>query len=205
MKKSKLARLLAAVCCFAMLLTACSSPAPSGSESTPPSSSEPETEEKVLTFAIGAETTTLSTLYMNNSLCCTSMLVYENLVDFDNGEIVPGLAESWEYNDDQTELTFHLRQGVTFHNGELFNAEAVKTNLEHKQSNPSFYTLKGITDITEMEIVDDYTITLHYDHPFYAYLQDFCWPDVNPMSAPEFIIPGDFQTISGVAGTGPYL
>lgn len=89
MKKSKLARLLAAVCCFAMLLTACSSPAPSGSESTPPSSSEPETEEKVLTFAIGAETTTLSTLYMNNSLCCTSMLVYENLVDFDNGEIVP--------------------------------------------------------------------------------------------------------------------
>ena len=103
--------------------------------------------------------------------------VYENLVNFDNGEIVPGLAESWEYNDDQTELTFHLRQGVTFHNGEPFNAEAVKTNLEHKQSNPSFYTLKGITDITEMEIVDDYTITFHYDHPFYAYLQDFCWSD----------------------------
>ena len=71
-------------------------------------------------------------------------------------------------------------RGVTFHNGEPFNAEAVKTNLEHKQSNPSFYTLKGITDITEMEIVDDYTITLHYDHPFYAYLQDFCWSDCKP-------------------------
>ena len=205
MKKSKLARLLATACCFAMLLTACSSPTPSESESTPPSSTGADTEEKVLTFAIGAETTSLSTLYMNNSLCCTSKLVYENLVDFDNGEIVPGLAESWEYNDDQTELTFYLRQGVTFHNGEPFNAEAVKTNLEHKQSNPSFYTLKGITDITEMEIVDDYTITLHYDHPFYAYLQDFCWSDVCPMSAPEFIIPGDFQTISGVAGTGPYI
>ena len=205
MKKSKLARLLATVCCFAMFLTACGSPIPSESESTPPSSTGADTGEKVLTFAIGAETTNLSTLYMNNSLCCTSKLVYENLVDFDNGEIVPGLAESWEYNDDQTELTFHLRQGVTFHNGEPFNAEAVKTNLEHKQSNPSFYTLKGITDITEMEIVDDYTITLHYDHPFYAYLQDFCWSDVCPMSAPEFIIPDDFQTISGVAGTGPYI
>ena len=170
MKKSKLARLLATVCCFAMLLTACGNPTSSESESTPSSSTGTNTEEKVLTFAIGAETTNLSTLYMNNSLCCTSKLVYENLVDFDNGEIVPGLAESWEYNDDQTELTFHLRQGVTFHNGEPFNAEAVKTNLEHKQSNPSFYTLKGITDITEMEIVDDYTITLHHDHPFYAYL-----------------------------------
>ena len=204
MKKSKLARLIAAICCFAMLLTACSSnqtPAGSGGDV----STMADSEKKVLTYAIGAETTDLSTLYMNNSLCCTSKLVYENLVDFDNGEIVPGLAESWEYNDDQTELTFHLRQGVTFHNGEPFNAEAVKTNLEHKQSNPSFYTLKGITDITEMEIVDDYTITLHYDHPFYAYLQDFCWSDVCPMSAPEFIIPGDFQTISGVAGTGPYI
>ena len=89
MKKSKLARLLATACCFAMLLTACSSPTPSESESTPPSSTGADTEEKVLTFAIGAETTSLSTLYMNNSLCCTSKLVYENLVDFDNGEIVP--------------------------------------------------------------------------------------------------------------------
>ena len=204
MKKSKLARLIAAICCFAMLLTACSSnqtPAESGGDG----STTADSEKKVLTYAIGAETTDLSTLYMNNSLYCTSKLVYENLVDFDNGEIVPGLAESWEYNDDQTELTFHLRQGVTFHNGEPFNAEAVKRNLEHKQSNPSFYSLKGITDIQEIEVVDEYTITLHYDHPFYAYLQDFCWPDVNPMSAPEYIIPGDFQTISGVAGTGPYI
>lgn len=143
MKKSKLARLIAAICCFAMLLTACSSnqtPAESGGDG----STTADSEKKVLTYAIGAETTDLSTLYMNNSLYCTSKLVYENLVDFDNGEIVPGLAESWEYNDDQTELTFHLRQGVTFHNGEPFNAEAVKTNLEHKQSNPSFYSLKGI-------------------------------------------------------------
>ena len=173
MKKSKLARIIAAICCFAMLLTACSSnqtPTESGGDG----STTADSEKKVLTYAIGAETTDLSTLYMNNSLYCTSKLVYENLVDFDNGEIVPGLAESWEYNDDQTELTFHLRQGVTFHNGEPFNAEAVKTNLEHKQSNPSFYSLKGITDIQEIEIVDDYTITLHYDHPFYAYLQDFC-------------------------------
>ena len=204
MKKSQLARLIAAICCFAMPLTACGgnqTPAESGGGG----STTADSEKKVLTYAIGAETTDLSTLYMNNSLYCTSKLVYENLVDFDNGEIVPGLAERWEYNDDQTELTFHLRQGITFHNGEPFSAEAVKINLEYKQSNPSFYSLKGITDIQEIELVDDYTITLHYAHPFYAYLQDFCWPDVNPMSAPEYIIPGDFQTISGVAGTGPYI
>ena len=167
MKKSKLARLIAAICCFAMLLTACSSNQTSA-ESGGDGSTTADSEKKVLTYAIGAETTDLSTLYMNNSLYCTSKLVYENLVDFDNGEIVPGLAESCEYNDDQTELTFHLLQGVTFHNGEPFNAEAVKTNLEHKQSNPSFCSLKSITGIQGVEIFDDYTITIHYDHPFYA-------------------------------------
>ena len=88
MKKSKLARLIAAICCFAMLLTACSSnqtPTESGGDG----STTADSEKKVLTYAIGAETTDLSTLYMNNSLYCTSKLVYENLVDFDNGEIVP--------------------------------------------------------------------------------------------------------------------
>ena len=79
MKKSKLARLIAAICCFAMLLTACSSnqtPAESGGDG----STTADSEKKVLTYAIGAETTDLSTLYMNNSLYCTSKLVYENLV-----------------------------------------------------------------------------------------------------------------------------
>ena len=61
----------------------------------------------MLTYAIGAETTDLSTLYMNNSLYCTSKLVYENLVDFDNGEIVPGLAAV-----SYTHLTQAVRQSV---------------------------------------------------------------------------------------------
>jgi ABC-type transport system substrate-binding protein len=42
-----------------------------------------------------------------------------------SGEIVPGLAESWEANDDLTEWTFHLREGVTFHDGSSFDANDV--------------------------------------------------------------------------------
>lgn len=197
-RKKSLISVVAMLCCVAMLLTACSSQQQAGKNT-------PESGKKTLTMAIAAETTTLSTLYMRNDNYCTSKLVYENLVDFDNGKIVPGLAERWEYNDDQTELTFYLRKNVKFHNGDPFNAEAVKLNLEHKQSNPSFYSLKGITDIVKMEVVDDYTLKLTYSHPFYAYLQDFCWPDVNPICATELLIEGDFQTIKGVIGTGPYV
>ena len=116
-----------------------------------------------------------------------------------------GLAESWEYNDDQTGAHLPSAAGVTFHNGEPFNAEAVKTNLEHKQSNPSFYTLKGITDITEMEIVDDYTITLHYDHPLLCLSARFLLVGCVPHERAGVHYPDDFQTISGVAGTGPYI
>jgi len=42
-----------------------------------------------------------------------------------DGKYEPALAESWELSDDGTTFTFHLRQGVTFHNGEPFNADAV--------------------------------------------------------------------------------
>lgn len=45
-------------------------------------------------------------------------------------DIVPGLAESWEISEDGTEYTFHLKQGVTFHDGTPFNAEAVQFTFD---------------------------------------------------------------------------
>lgn len=194
--------LIVLLCCATILVTACGGPAQT-QKSSP--EGKQDSEKKTLTMAIAAETTTLSTLYMVNDNYSTAQLVYENLVNFDNGEVVPGLAERWEYNDDQTELTFYLRKDVQFHNGDPFTAETVKKNLEHKHSNPAFYSLKGITDIVNMEVINEHTLKLTYSHPFYAYLQDFCWPDVNPIIAEELLIEGDFQTVAGVIGTGPYI
>ena len=47
----------------------------------------------------------------------------------DDGTLVPNLARSWHRVDDRT-LDIQLRQGVTFHNGEVFDAEIVKRNIE---------------------------------------------------------------------------
>src|SRR3989442_7208975 len=56
--------------------------------------------------------------------------VFEHLVEFNkDGSLVPGLATSWRWLDDRT-LQVTLRQGVTFHNGEVFDAEIVKLNWE---------------------------------------------------------------------------
>lgn len=56
-----------------------------------------------------------------------------------------------------------------------------------------------------METVDDTTLVIHYTHPYFAYLNDFCWNDVMTICAPSLLIEGDFQTVSGVSGTGPYV
>ena len=58
--------------------------------------------------------------------------IFETLVSLKPGttELEPGLAESWELSEDGLEYTFTLRDGVTFHDGEPFNAEAVCFNFD---------------------------------------------------------------------------
>ena len=65
--------------------------------------------------------------------------IFEGLVTLEPGgtEIQPGLAESWEVSEDGMSYTFQLREGVTFHDGEPFNAEAVCFNFDR------WYTFEG--------------------------------------------------------------
>ena len=193
---------LATVMCMS-LFSGCSGS--SGSNDTADSTSGTETSEKVLNIATIGETTTLSPLYMIADNRPTQKLLYEGLVKYVDGEIQPVLAEDWELSEDGTQLTFYLRQGVTFHDGEPFNAEAAIANIESWHINPSFASLPGVVNYTNIEAVDEYTIRLTYDTPYFAYINDFCWPDVCTMISPNLITQGDFQTVNGYAGTGPYI
>src|SRR5262245_43333874 len=93
----------------------------------------------------------------------TNLVVY----DGQDGRPAPsegfGLAESWEYTDDLT-LVFKLKQGITFHNYEPFNAEAVKAHFEHllcpdiSASQPFNYTA-----IETIEVTDEYTATMKFN------------------------------------------
>ncbi len=78
----------------------------------------------------------------------------------------PMLATSWETNDDATEWTFHLREGVTFHDGEPFNAAAVKYSIE-KTVELGMGASYIWDPVEEIEVVDDYTVkfTLSYAAP----------------------------------------
>ncbi|MCJ8140024.1 ABC transporter substrate-binding protein [Falsirhodobacter halotolerans] len=82
-------------------------------------------------------------------------------------ELQPGLATAWEELDDGTRIRFTLREGVTFHNGEPFNAEAVKFTFDRllgeeggKGPQQSNYTA-----IESVEIIDDMTVDFHLKAP----------------------------------------
>lgn len=201
--EEKISLFLSAALCICLMLAGCGA-TPAVSESENNTGNTDTAQDKTLTFAAASETTMLSPLYMGSFNHQTSMLVYETLLKYEGGEVKGNLAEDFSFNENGTVLTLNLRQNVTFHDGEPFNAEAVKANLEFDQTNPSSMALKTITDMVSVEATDEYTVTITYSHPYYAYLYDFCWPDVMGMVSPKMIVPGDFQTVQGVVGTGPY-
>jgi peptide/nickel transport system substrate-binding protein len=77
--------------------------------------------------------------------------------DRETAEFVPWLAESWE-NVDETTWTFQLREGITFHNGEPFNAEAVKYTIERIQADETALVHAQWVFISEINVLDEYNI-----------------------------------------------
>jgi peptide/nickel transport system substrate-binding protein len=72
------------------------------------------------------------------------------------------LAESWEYNADRSQITWHLREGVKFHDGTEFDAEALKWNYERLMDPESTLTSSGGGTFgaywTDIEVLDKYTL-----------------------------------------------
>lgn len=91
-------------------------------------------------------------------------LVYADML---NGHQYPWLAESWEYNEDATELVYFLRDGVTWSDGEPFTAEDVAYTLNTLRDLGSQVRLGGVyqTFIQEAEAVDDLTVRIAFNAP----------------------------------------
>jgi peptide/nickel transport system substrate-binding protein len=101
-------------------------------------------------------------------------------------QFVPGLAERWEVSEDGASYTFYLKQGVTFHDGTPFNAEAVKFTFDRVIANrlqqagtpaaePDIVILSGqardhLGPYTGSEIIDDYTIKVNLESAFTPFL-----------------------------------
>ena len=91
-------------------------------------------------------------------------------------EIVPQLATEWKWTDDKKGLVIKLRPGVKFHDGEPFDAAAVKYSIERHLTMPGSNWKSAISSINGVEVIDDHTAKLvlstpfvrHHDEPFLA-------------------------------------
>ncbi len=138
--------------------------------------------------------------------------VYEGLVRYKSGtlEVEPALAESWEISEDGTVYTFKLKEGVIFHDGTPFNAEAVKFNFdrmldeEHPLHGTGPFPLSFFfSAIQETEVVDDLTVRFHLNEPYAPFLSNLAYPTgliVSPTAVETH--EGDFAR--NPAGTGPF-
>jgi ABC-type transport system substrate-binding protein len=94
--------------------------------------------------------------------------VMEHLLEPDQeGQLVPRLATQWRWLDDRT-LEFTLRQGVTFHNGEVFDAEIVKLNWEEniRAQQPHLTgSFMNFLPGSRLEILDPYTVRFIFPAP----------------------------------------
>ncbi len=136
---------------------------------------------------------------------------YETLVNYQEGKIVPGLAESWSVSDNGLVYTFTLKKGVKFSDGADFNAAVVKKNLEmlpillgdYKGSYENFSIF-----FKEAKIVDEHIVEVHLTSPYYGTLQDFAKPmPMGIMSPNAFNEDGTLsdKLLTQSMGTGPYM
>jgi peptide/nickel transport system substrate-binding protein len=111
----------------------------------------------------------------------------DKLVDIDEKlNIVPQLATSYEWAADNKALTLKLRQGVTFHDGEKFDAAAVKFNIERHKTMPGSNRRGELAPVTTVDVVDPLTVRLNLSAPFsplLAQLADRAGMMVSPKAA----------------------
>jgi ABC-type transport system substrate-binding protein len=94
--------------------------------------------------------------------------VFEHLMELDkDGNVVPRLATSWQWLNDRT-LEVMLRQGVKFHNGEVFDAEIVKLNWEENTRLRQPYrggVFLNFQPGSKLEIIDAHTVRFVFPQP----------------------------------------
>ena len=140
--------------------------------------------------------TTNTTLKIKNQ-------VYEPLIELNiDNELLPALATSWEYIDDNATLQVKLREGVKFHNGETMTAEDVLFSLEVASGSGQSMPVANI-DFEKSEVVDDLTVNLAQKTVRYDLAEYLSIPMAVIFSKKGYEDNGgDWATMD--IGTGPY-
>lgn len=127
--------------------------------------------------------------------------IFEGLTRFmSDGSVVPGLAHRWDISADGLVYTFHLRDGVRFHDGTTMDAEDVKFSLDRARAPDSTNAQKGLfANIADVTVIDPLTVQITLSVPTGALLFNLAWGDA-VIVAPESI----GQAATNPVGTGAF-
>lgn len=197
---------VAAVLAVGLTLSGCGSSGAASSSSATDTAGEP-VKGQTITWGIEKEPTTLNP-QLNSSDAAIPIL--RNIADSylyldDNGKYEPWLAESYKQSDDLKTIDLTLRQGVTFSDGEPFNADAVIANFDYFKSDRNTNPGTWLDYLDSWTKTGDYSVrfTLNAVYPgFLAVLADTGTAPVSPKSLKES---KELETGGkSVALTGPY-
>ena len=133
--------------------------------------------------------------------------VFDRLTVVDeNGDLQPGLAESWEFAPDGSYLELKLRQGVAFHDGAPFDAAAVAANIERGKTMEGSTVVAALKNITSVDVVDDSTCRLQLAPGTGVELPGVFSSNVGMMVSPKAIeAKTDLRNNPGQSGSGAYV
>ncbi|MDO5338028.1 MAG: ABC transporter substrate-binding protein [Eubacteriales bacterium] len=159
--KKLAAILLTGIMTFSMAFTA------SASSKTDGKDMEAKAPDNDMVVAMQADATHLDPHVSSNGYSNTiTNAMYETLLTFnEDSEVVPLLAKDWSVSEDGKSYTFHLNEGITFHDGEAFNAESVKAVYERGLADDSLTLQRTINSWEGVTVDDEYTVTINLKEP----------------------------------------
>ena len=128
-------------------------------------------------------------------------------------DIVPGLAKSWEVSEDGLVYTFRLQEGVTFHDGTEFNAEAVAFNFrrvidedfEYYDQRSASALMNTISRVESTTVVDEHTIQINMSEPSSSFIRLLAGErSVSMISPTALAASGNDLYAESPVGTGPF-
>ena len=209
MKKKVIALLLAAA--MAISLTACGDTSKTEStaeetakqeETTKESENTEKAEESTLVYGSGDYTRINPAM---DEHCEINVLLFSGLTAHDaDDQVIPGLAEKWEYDEDSYTYTFHIRDGIKWHDGEAFTADDVKFTIEAiMDPENGSENAPNYEDVQEIKVMDDQTIAFKLAEPNVAFLEY-----MTIAILPKHLLEGEDLQESDFfrhpVGTGPY-
>jgi ABC-type transport system substrate-binding protein len=178
-------------------------------ETTPPegrTQSKPEIRQKLI-IAQEADALTMDAHYVADP-ASASIIEYmvEPLLDLTpKGEIAPKLAEKWEVSADATEFTLRLKKGIRFHDGQPFNAEAVKVNFDRRLDPGAATKFQFlVAQIASVTAIDEYTVRIKTKVPFAPLLSHLTYP-TNAIESPAALKRSWDKPLIMPIGTGPFI